>query len=70
MLSTGSKQGERLNVIFSIPDCYPFGVPIDIRLHSASSSFDIESMTRQMKKAIKPGYFSLTRAVEAVQSMI
>ena len=69
-LSAGSRKGDRLNVVLSIPDCYPFGVPIDVRLHSTSSSFDVESMTRQLRKAIKPGFGALTRAVDDVQSMM
>jgi len=68
-LSSGSRKGNRLNVILSIPDCYPFA-PIGLHLHSTSSSFDTESMTRQLKKSIKPGFGALTRALDTVQSML
>ena len=58
------RKGDRLNMTLSIPDCYPFGVPISVSLNSTSSSFDTESITRQLKKAIKPGYYQLSRVVE------
>ena len=68
-LSTTSRRSDRLHMILSIPDCYPFA-PIGLHLHSSSSSFDTESMSRQLKKTMKPGYGALTRTVDAMQSLL
>ncbi len=67
-LSTTSRKAERLNVILTIPDCYPFA-PIDTKLHSNSGQFDIESISRQLKKATTPGFGSLTAATEVLQNV-
>lgn len=68
-LSTMSRRSDRLHMILSIPDCYPFA-PIGLHLHSSSSSFDTESMSRRLKKSMKPGYGALTRTVNAMQSLL
>ena len=68
-LSTSSRKTDRLHMILTIPDCYPFA-PIGLHLHSSSSSFDAEPMSRKLKAAMKPGFGALTRAVDAVQSML
>ena len=68
-LSTSSRKTDRLHMILTIPDCYPFA-PIGLQLHSSSSSFDAESMSRKLKAAMKPGFGALTRAVDTVQSML
>ncbi|KAL3796053.1 hypothetical protein ACHAW5_007836 [Stephanodiscus triporus] len=68
-LSTASRKTDRLHMILTIPDCYPFA-PIGLHLHSSASSFDTELMTRKLKKAMQPGFGALTRAVDAVQSML
>jgi hypothetical protein len=68
-LATSSRKTDRLHMILTIPDCYPFA-PIGLQLHSSSSSFDAESMSRKLKAAMKPGFGALTRAVDAVQSTL
>mmetsp|Transcript_17758 Transcript_17758/g.38739 ORF Transcript_17758/g.38739 Transcript_17758/m.38739 type:complete len:571 (-) Transcript_17758:108-1820(-) len=68
-LTSASKNGDRLHVTLSIQDCYPFA-PIGIHLQSASSLYNTETMTRQLRKASKPGFGALTRAVDALQSML
>lgn len=68
-LSTTSRRSDRLHLILSIPDCYPFA-RVRVSLHSSSSSFDTESMSRQLKKAMKPGYGALKRTVDAMQSLL
>jgi len=68
-LTSASRKGDRLHVTLSIPDCYPFA-PIGLQLHSTGSFFDTELMTRQLKKATKPGFGALSRAVDAVQRML
>lgn len=67
-LSTASRKAERLHVILTIPDCYPFA-PIDTKLHANGSHFDTESILRQLRKATKPGFGALTAAVEVLQSV-
>ncbi|KAL7546492.1 hypothetical protein ACHAWF_009828, partial [Thalassiosira exigua] len=70
-LSSASRDGGggRLHVTLSVPDGYPFA-PIDARLRSACGSFDAESVSRRLKKEIKPGFDYLTRAVDALQRML
>jgi hypothetical protein len=67
-LSPTSRKAERLNVILTIPDCYPFAL-IDTKLHSNSGQFDIESVSRQLKKATTPGFGALTAATEVLQNI-
>jgi hypothetical protein len=66
-LSTSSRKAERLHVVLTIPDCYPFA-PIDTKVHANGGHFDTESISRDLKKATKPGFGSLTAAVKVLQS--
>lgn len=67
-LSTSSRKAERLHVVLTIPDCYPFA-PIETKLHANGGHFDTESISRDLKKATKPGFGSLTAAVKVLQSV-
>ncbi|KAL3827200.1 hypothetical protein ACHAXA_006755 [Cyclostephanos tholiformis] len=68
-LSTASGKTDRLHAILTIPDCYPFA-PVGLQLYSSSNSFDTESLSRKLKRSMKPGFGALTRAIDAVQGML
>jgi hypothetical protein len=66
---TSKSQGARVQVTLTLSECYPFA-PIGVRLHSTDTSFDTESLTRQLQKIIKPGFGALTKAIDVVNSML
>jgi hypothetical protein len=68
-LSTSSRNADRLRMILTIPDCYPFA-PIGLHLYSSNGAYDTESMSRKLRREMRPGFGALTRAVDAVQSML
>lgn len=68
-LSTSSKKADRLHMILTIPDCYPFA-PIGLHLYISGGTYDTESMSRKLRREMRPGFGALTRVVDAVQVML
>ncbi|KAL7483876.1 hypothetical protein ACHAW6_009518 [Cyclotella cf. meneghiniana] len=67
-ITSASHPDARLQVTLTLSDCYPFA-PIGINLHSTDTSLDTESMARQLRKRVKPGFGALTSAFKAVHGL-
>jgi cell division septum initiation protein DivIVA len=64
-----SRPGSRIQVTLTLSECYPFA-PIGVRLHSTDTTLDTESLTRQLQKIIKPGFGALSKAMDAINSLL
>jgi hypothetical protein len=68
-ITRASRPGARVEVRLTLSDSYPFA-PIGVSLHSTDSSLNTESMTRKLKKAIKPGFGALSKAIDALNGLL
>ena len=66
---THASSGGRVQVTLTLSECYPFA-PIGVRIHSTDKSTDTDVMARQLQKILKPGFGALSKAIEALESLL